>query len=194
MPEELRFDQLGSDRATVDGDHEPIMARAGLVDRPCQQLLAGPGLALDQDRNRAQCDPSGPGNDPLQDRALVNNRVDGWRGRRETGSEAGQLGIRAPEQVRDEVRRDLERDRDRPDADLATLGNGSKIRTPEPADENAVHAWMISISGWSAQNASAASVWLDVSLLNGCGYRIGWVQLDRRDHTGAVNLTGVSDR
>jgi len=30
--------------------------------------------------------------------------------------------------------------RDRPDADLAALAHGAKIRTPEPTDENAAHA------------------------------------------------------
>jgi len=47
MAEQLRFDRLGGNRAAVDGDHGAVMARAGLVDRPRQQLLTGAGLALD---------------------------------------------------------------------------------------------------------------------------------------------------
>ncbi len=48
MPEQLRFDQLLGNRGAVHRDERPLPPRAGGVQRPCDQLLAGAMLSLDQ--------------------------------------------------------------------------------------------------------------------------------------------------
>ena len=48
VAEQLGLEQVGRDGAAVDDDERPARARAGLVDRLAQHVLAGAGLALDQ--------------------------------------------------------------------------------------------------------------------------------------------------
>src|SRR5690606_23175923 len=45
VPEELALEQARGDRSAVDDDEGPVGARALLVDRLGDALLAGPGLA-----------------------------------------------------------------------------------------------------------------------------------------------------
>src|SRR5438876_9212573 len=52
IAEELRLDQGVRDRAAVDGDKWHLASGAELMDRPSDELLAGAGLALDEDRER----------------------------------------------------------------------------------------------------------------------------------------------
>ena len=47
VAEELAFHELRRDRAAADGHERRVLARAGLVDQPRDQLLAGAGLAGD---------------------------------------------------------------------------------------------------------------------------------------------------
>jgi hypothetical protein len=61
---------------------------------------------------RAQRDAAGAGDDALHDGALVDDGVEGRGGGRQAGGEPGQLGVRAAQQVRQEVGAELERDRD----------------------------------------------------------------------------------
>ena len=49
MAEELALDEFGGDGGAVDRDERVISALALLVDRPRDQLLAGPALAGDED-------------------------------------------------------------------------------------------------------------------------------------------------
>ena len=49
VPEQLAFDEAGRDGRAVDLHQQPLAPRAGLVDRPRDQLLAGSGLARDED-------------------------------------------------------------------------------------------------------------------------------------------------
>ncbi len=48
VAEQLADDDAGGERGAVDGDEQPLPARAELVDRPRDQLLARAGLAEDQ--------------------------------------------------------------------------------------------------------------------------------------------------
>ena len=48
MPEQLALDHALRDRAAVDLDERPVAARAALVHRPCDELLAGTGLAREE--------------------------------------------------------------------------------------------------------------------------------------------------
>ncbi len=49
VAEELRVEQRLGERAAVDGDEGPILPRRVDVDRPRDELLAGPALAGDED-------------------------------------------------------------------------------------------------------------------------------------------------
>jgi hypothetical protein len=53
IAEQLGFEQGLGDGGTVDGDEGTGAARSGLMHRPRQETLAGPGLAQDQDRRKA---------------------------------------------------------------------------------------------------------------------------------------------
>jgi hypothetical protein len=53
VAEQLAFDEVLRKRRAVDGDQRPRATGAVRVDRPCEHLLAGAGLAEDQDRRRA---------------------------------------------------------------------------------------------------------------------------------------------
>ena len=53
IAEQLGLEQGLGDGGTVDGDEGAVAARAGLMNRPRQEPLAGPGLAEDQDRRKA---------------------------------------------------------------------------------------------------------------------------------------------
>ena len=48
VAEELALHEVGRDRGAVDRDHRPIGPRAGAVDRPGDQLLAGAAFAAHQ--------------------------------------------------------------------------------------------------------------------------------------------------
>src|SRR5438876_11555305 len=52
IAEELRLDQGVRARAAVDGDKWHLASGAELMDRPSDELLAGAGLAFDEDRER----------------------------------------------------------------------------------------------------------------------------------------------
>src|SRR4029079_3217544 len=59
VPEELRLDELLGDGRAVDLDERPVRARRAAVDLARHELLAGAGLALDQDgrlRRRGEVD------------------------------------------------------------------------------------------------------------------------------------------
>src|SRR5207249_9391406 len=56
VAEELALEEALGERGTVDGDEESLAARTGGVDRPRHQLLAGAGLALDEDRRPRRAD------------------------------------------------------------------------------------------------------------------------------------------
>ncbi len=49
MAEQLAGDEIGGEGGAVDGDHEPIAARADLMDGAGDEFLAGAGFAVDQD-------------------------------------------------------------------------------------------------------------------------------------------------
>ena len=53
VAEEFAFDQLGGHRRAVQGDERPAFARAALVQRARDQLLAGAGFAQDADARLA---------------------------------------------------------------------------------------------------------------------------------------------
>ena len=48
VAEELAFHEVGRDRGAIDGDHRPIGPRAGAVDGPRDELLAGAAFAAHQ--------------------------------------------------------------------------------------------------------------------------------------------------
>ena len=52
IAEELRLDQGVRDRAAVDSDKRLLASGTQLVDGPSHELLAGAGLALDEDGER----------------------------------------------------------------------------------------------------------------------------------------------
>ena len=56
VPEQLRFEQRLGQRAAVDGDEALVAPRAVVVNGAGHQLLAGAGLAADQDRARRRGD------------------------------------------------------------------------------------------------------------------------------------------
>ena len=56
VTEELALDEPGRDRAAVHLDERPVAPRAPAVEGPCDELLARPGLAADQDRGVARRD------------------------------------------------------------------------------------------------------------------------------------------
>jgi hypothetical protein len=88
VAEQRGLDQLARDGAAVDGD-ELAGATTGGVDRAGQELLAGAGLALDQDRHVPARGPGGLVEDPGHDRAAVDDVGEG----RELGRRAdGQVG------------------------------------------------------------------------------------------------------
>src|SRR5438552_5826858 len=57
VAEELALEQALGERGTVDGDEEVVAARSGGVDGARHQLLAGTGLALEEDRGARAGDP-----------------------------------------------------------------------------------------------------------------------------------------
>src|SRR5436190_1731252 len=57
VAEELALEQPLGERGTVDGDEEVVAARSGGVDGARHQLLAGAGLALEEDRGVRSGDP-----------------------------------------------------------------------------------------------------------------------------------------
>src|SRR5204863_2777316 len=77
VPEELRFEQRGGERGTVDRLEGRFAARALGVDRPGDELLAGAGLAADQDRALGAGHPPQPGEEPAH---LRGHRVDAVEG------------------------------------------------------------------------------------------------------------------
>src|SRR5258705_3754908 len=58
VPEQLGLDQGFRQRRTVERDEWPFGSRTGVMDRPCQNLLAGPALAGEQHRRAPGCDLS----------------------------------------------------------------------------------------------------------------------------------------
>ena len=50
MAEKLAFDQLAGDGCHVDGDKGSVAALTVIMQGPGHQLLAGPGLAVDENR------------------------------------------------------------------------------------------------------------------------------------------------
>src|SRR5262249_20995922 len=54
VAEQLALQQLERDGREVDGDQQALLSRATPVDRPGDQLLAGPGLAGDEDGRLAR--------------------------------------------------------------------------------------------------------------------------------------------
>ena len=54
MPEQLALDQAGGDGAAVHLHQRPVAARTAVVQGAGDQLLAGAGLAVDQDRSVAR--------------------------------------------------------------------------------------------------------------------------------------------
>jgi hypothetical protein len=53
IAEQLGFEQGLGDGGTVNRDEGAVAARSGLMNRPRQETLAGPGLPEDQDRRQA---------------------------------------------------------------------------------------------------------------------------------------------
>src|SRR5439155_193572 len=58
VAEELALEQPLGERGTVDGDEEVVAARSAGVDGACHQLLAGAGLAREEDRSARAGDPA----------------------------------------------------------------------------------------------------------------------------------------
>ncbi len=70
VPEELALDERLGQGAAVDDDEGPRGARREVVDPAGEHLLAGPGLARDEDRESARGDAAGELEDPRHGRAL----------------------------------------------------------------------------------------------------------------------------
>ena len=77
VPEEFRFEQGRREGGTVDRLERRPPAGALGVDRPGDELLAGAGLAADQDRALGAGHPPQPGEEPVH---LRGHRVDAVEG------------------------------------------------------------------------------------------------------------------
>ena len=57
VPEDLAFDDIGREGATIERDEGPVLVRPLLMDGPRHQFLAGSGFAGYQDRLALPRDP-----------------------------------------------------------------------------------------------------------------------------------------
>ena len=73
MTEELALDERRRQRGAVDPDERALLARAQVVDRPGDELLADAGLAQEQDRARSRRDLLRAGEDVVQGVALADD-------------------------------------------------------------------------------------------------------------------------
>ena len=74
VPEQLALDQFARDRRHVDGDERPALALAEIVQRLGDQLLAGAGLAGDQDGQVGIHQPRDDAVDLLHRRGATDDR------------------------------------------------------------------------------------------------------------------------
>ncbi len=76
VPEQLRFGEWFRDRGGVEADETLVGARAVVMDRPRDQLLAGAGLALDQHGAVHRRDKFENGEDMAHRRAVADHAVE----------------------------------------------------------------------------------------------------------------------
>jgi hypothetical protein len=111
VPEEGGLDQLGRDGAAVDRDEGAAAPGAGGVDGPGEQLLAGAGLALEQDRDGPRGDMAGAAEEAGHRLAAVDDGGELGDLGRQGGAVALERGVRAAQEVGDQLGGELEGDR-----------------------------------------------------------------------------------
>ena len=118
VAEEQRLDEPVRQRAAVDLLERAAQAAAAGVDRPREQLLAGSGLALDQDGDIVRRHPLRARPRPDQQRTAADDAFECGGCGRQARAQAGELLVRFPQQRRHVLGRDVERHGHRADAGL----------------------------------------------------------------------------
>jgi hypothetical protein len=110
VAEEGGFDELGRERAAVDRDEGAVAAGARAVDRASEELLAGAGLAEEEDRHAAGGDLAGAVDEAGHDLGAVDDGAElrGGGGRR--GALALEGGVGGAEEVGEEFGGEVEGD------------------------------------------------------------------------------------
>ncbi len=99
VSEKLRLQQLSGHRGAVDGLEGPITAVAGLVNRLCEQFLAGAALAQNQDGHVSQGSPLGTTDGEADGMAVANNVLEPIHLTWASGGQMLEIEIRFTEQL-----------------------------------------------------------------------------------------------
>jgi len=96
IAEQLALEQRLGEAGTIDGDERPTGARARLVDRPRQQLLAGAGLAKQQHARLARRNAQQALQQRLESRRATDQSL---RRRPAAGLTHGEQGLDKPQRL-----------------------------------------------------------------------------------------------